>query len=1203
MQKKRIWRLPTIELEQQLSVAQEMGVARPLAQVLLNRGLSSPEQVREFIEAGIENLRDPLDIPGMLIGAERIIKALDQNEHILIYGDYDVDGITATTLLTSFLRGLGGQVSYYIPDRRDEGYGLNVQALEQAQAKGAKLVVTVDCGISAKEEAQAAVQLGLDLVITDHHQVPQELPEAIAVIDPKIVAEEQPWTDLAGVGVAYKLAQAVKKLLGEDYYLEEYLDLVALGTVADIVPLRKENRILVKAGLAQISQTKRPGLQALLNVSGIGQEQVTVGQIGYAVAPRLNACGRLSQAEIGVELLLTEDEKRAQEIAQLLDQENRSRQDLESAIYTEALALVEKDVDISQDKVIILAAKDWHPGVIGIVASRLVEKFYRPTILISLEEGVGKGSGRSIHGFDLYQALQNVQEYLLSFGGHKMAAGLSIAEDQLPAFKSALKAYTEEVLTEKDLVPFIEVDCEILPEEINAELLEGIDKLAPFGFHNPAPVFALRNRSITNCSQVGKNNKHLRLRVQKEENSWLDGIAFQAGSLKEEACTWERCDLAFSPEINNWQGRSQIQLVIKDLKSATQPDDPTKPLSFLDELYQEGEIWLEDDYYRDIGEKEEFFTKLVGVTFENRQQLLREIPDGDSLEIIREYDNIHDKYAIKVCWQKQHIGYLNVKLARRLAPLMDKGVKYEAYLTLVTGRDKSTLGANICIQRKEEKLSPTDYNLRRQQLEQLDRSELRETIRQAILGKYDYHEKQLEAINALEAGQSSLVILATGRGKSAIFQTAAAELAITKKMMTLIVYPLRSLVNDQYRQLQSKLEPLGIDVQAVNGSMSVSEKKEFMKRLLQGQGDIILTTPEFLEFHLDKFKTIAPKIGLFVVDESHHLAQAKRRGYRSLAKSWRQLGKPLALATTATANNDTAKAIIQSLECQKIIVEEYIRTNLKLLDRRDEKDKLAYLLKLIARDEKTVIYVNSRKQAYQLAGELRSYYPQGKDQIAFYHGGLSSEQRLTLEDMYRQGELKVMVTTSAFGEGINIDDIKHVVLYHLCFSATEFNQLSGRAGRNRQEAFVHLLFGRRDRQLNEFILASVTPPREVMGIVYIFLRDQAAKNNPLNLTNAEITEAMQKKGLKNFREQTASTCLAIFEELGLLLREVTGNKRYIHFCPPPPGKMNLTDSIRYQEGLNEEEEFREFADNILVAGEEEIMAAFNKPIIPQGKVL
>jgi len=1198
MRKKKIWRLPAIEAKQQGIFAEKLGVVRPIAQVLLNRGLSSPEQAAYFLQAGIEQLRDPLEIPGMKSGAERIVRALTNEEKILIYGDYDVDGITATALLTVFLRNRKGKVSYYIPDRLEEGYGLNPQALQQAKANGTGLIITVDCGISALQEADFARKIGLDLVITDHHQPPPELPQAVAVINPKLAPGEHPWSVLAGVGVAFKLAQAVCKLQGEEHHCEELLDLVALGTVADIVPLREENRILVKEGLKRITALKRPGVQALLNVAGLKTEQISAGQVGFVLAPRLNACGRLSQADTGVELLLTEDAEQAEKLARLLDQENKNRQALETGILNEALELMGQKNDPARDRVIVLASANWHPGVIGIVASRLVEKFYRPAIMISIEDGVGKGSARSIAGFNLYQALQHVEGLLLKFGGHEMAAGLSIREENIPELKAALNKYAHEVMSEKDLLPSLQVDCDIFPAEINPALIEDMEKLAPFGYQNPAPVFVLRDRVVSNWRQIGNNNNHLKLRVLAGKDNWLDAVVFQAGGLKEEACTLERCDLAFIPEMNTWQGRSQVQLIVKDLKSSAEPDDPTQPLSFLDRLYSDGEIWLEDDYYRDIADREKFFTKLVGVTYEDRQQVLGRIPDGEALELRREKDNIYDKQAIAVFWQGQQIGYLNARLTRNLAPAIDSGALYKAYLTKVTGRERGLLGANICVQRVEKDKTVIEYEQLKLPLSWLSEEELLETIRRAVLGEYSYHEKQREAIAALQAGENSLVILATGRGKSAIFQTVAAQLAITRKQAAIIVYPLRSLVNDQYRHLQTKLGPLGIDVQAVNGSLNTEEKKDFFKRWLNGQGDIILTTPEFLEFHWEKFQSMAQRIGLFVVDESHHLAQGKRRGYRSLPRIWRKLGKPLALAVTATADKNTARLISEYLECKRLIVEKHIRTNLQLVDRRGEKDKLLYLLDLIAREEKTVIYVNSRKQAYQLARDLRYYYPPGRERIGFYHGGLNSELRVTLEEMFRRGELQVMVSTSAFGEGINIDDIKNVVLYHLCFSATEFNQLAGRAGRNNQEAYIHILFGEQDRKLNEFILSGVAPSRDVLIRVYLYLREQARAQNPLQVTNNEIQEAMQRQGLKHFREQTASACLAIFEELGLLLREINGNRRYIHFIAPPPGKMELTDSLRYQEGLSEWQEFKEFADYILQAEEDSIISGFNRPICP-----
>lgn len=1201
MRKKRIWHIPKMIPSRSGALARELKIPLPLAQVLLNRGLTSPDQIRIFLEGGLDQLGDPLEIPGMKAGAERVLHALREGEAILVYGDYDVDGITGTALLTSFLRRQGGQVSYYIPDRLGDGYGLNSQALLQAKEEGIQLVITVDCGVSALREAVCAKEAGLDLVITDHHQIPQELPQAIAVIDPKTADGDQPWSGLAGVGVAFKLAQAVCNIQGIEFDFRD-LDFVALGTVADIVPLTGENRILVKEGIRQLAKTRRPGLLALMEVSGIRPDTITTEQIGYTLAPRLNACGRLSRADLGVELLLTGEPEKAGDLARILDKENQNRQALETEITAQALSLLEKEYDPAEDRIIILASRDWHPGVIGIVASRLVEKFYRPTILISLEEGIGKGSARSIPGFNLYRALEYVQDHLVSFGGHEMAAGLTIREEMLPALRRALKNYARQGIREKDLTPFIDLDYEIPPHEINYELVKGLEKLAPFGFSNPAPLFVLRNRVIAGWREVGSKGSHLKLRVQKDGQNWLEGIAFQKGSWHEMAAAWERCDLAFIPELNTWNGRTNIQLKIKDLKPANEPDDPFQPLSFLERVYQEGEIWLEDDYFRDIAGREEFFTKIVGVTFENRQQLLSQVTDGDGVELRREKDNPNDPFAVAVFWQGQQLGYLKARLARNLAPAMDKGLQYTAYITQITGRDKDTLGANLCVQRLDSVTGAVDFAEIRENLGQLPPAELRDAIRRAILGKYSYHDKQREAITALLSGESSLVILATGRGKSAIFQSVAAELALTRSKVTVIIYPLRSLVNDQFQQLREKLAPLGINVAAVNGSMSLEEKKEFFKRLLAGQGDIILTTPEFLEFHLEKFKAIAQRIGLLVVDECHHLARGKRRGYRTLPHNWRQLGKPLVLAATATADEEAVGLIRAGLACDRLIIEEYTRANLILVNRREEKEKLVYLLELIAGGDRIVIYVNSRRQSYQLASELRSYYPQGRDEIGFYHGGLNSQDRITLEGMFRKGDLRVMVTTSAFGEGINIPDIKHVVLYHLCFSATEFNQLAGRAGRDNQKAYVHILFGQRDRKLNEFILEGVTPSREVLAKVYLYLRELSQEENPLSVTNTEIQEAMQRQGLKNFREQTASTCLAIFEELGLLLREVEGNRRYIHFYTPPPGKMALTDSIRYLEGLSEWEEFQDFADYVLRESENMILAAFNKPIYPKNSI-
>ena len=1198
MREQRIWQINKNELNVVETLMSNLHVSRVMACVLANRGILTPEQAIEFLHAGMNDLRDPLEIPGMCEGAARIRQAIDHGENILVYGDYDVDGITATALLTGVLRQLGGKVDYYIPARLEEGYGLNNWAILHSRDQGAELIVTVDCGISSVEEIAYAAQLGLDVVITDHHQLPSQLPAAKAVISPRLADKAAPWAELAGVGVAFKLAQAVATLFKRSRLCEDYLDLVALGTIADIVPLLGENRILVREGLPWIGGSGRPGLEALAEVGGLKGRTLSSEQVAFLLAPRLNACGRLGRAELGVELLLTADPMYAREAALALDRENRARQALEAAIINEAMQQIKEEEDLLTAKILVLASPNWHSGVIGIAASKLVDKYHRPTVMIALENGIGRGSARSIPGFNLHAALFQVRDCLLNFGGHEQAAGFSLHEEMIPVIKEKLKSYASGLLQEKHLTPVLKVDTEVGRQEITEDLVKELDLLAPFGYHNPYPLLAVRGQQLAECRGVGAGSAHLKIKVASG-NVRLDGIAFQKGSLREAVAAWDRCDLAFTPEINIYQGRARVQLNVRDLKPHLELDDPFTPPPYLDRLYLEGQVWLEDNFYRDVVNREEFYTKVVGVTFEHRQEAVELLTDGDTLELKPEPDNGHDPHAVGVYSKGGKIGYLNSRLARCLAPALEKGTAYEVCVSKISGRDKEKLGVNIYIRRIDHPAESGKPEQTRKRLNSLPEAEITEEIRQAVLGTYSYREKQQEALRHLQSGRNALVIFATGRGKSAVFQTMAAYLAVVKKEAALIIYPLRSLVNEQYQRLRQKLSPLGISVAAVNGSVNMEEKKEFFQRLGQGQVDVVLTTPEFLDYHIDKFKSPVKKWGLFVVDEAHHLALAKRRGYRLLAKNRNLLGKPLSLAVTATAGDETARRIVDLLECEYVVVEEHTRHNLQLVDRREEKDKLAYLVNLAARGGRVVIYVNSRKQAYQLASDLRLYYPPAKDEIAFYHGGLPSADRTTLENMFREGALRVMVTTSAFGEGIDIPDIKHVVLYHLCFSKTEFNQLAGRAGRNNKAACVHIIFGEKDKKLNEMILEAAAPSRETLGQVYLYLRERSRETNPMFVTNREISEAVERAGLKNFREHTASACLAILEDIGLIKREMKEGRRYLLMAPAPPGKLELHDSVRYLEGLDEREEFQEFAGMVLTSSAAAILETINRPICPQ----
>ena len=568
MRSQKKWRVkaPNPALQQILSI--EVGISKILAQLLINRGIYTVDQARAFLGSELDGLFSPWLMKDMEKAVERILLARQRGEQILVYGDYDVDGITGTTVLVLALRKLGCRLDYFIPHRLEEGYGLNKEALERAANQGVALVVTVDCGISGASEIEAAREWGLDVIITDHHEPPEYLPAAMAVLDPKRPDCAYPFKELAGVGVALKLIQGIYEQVGlEQREWEEYLDLVCLGTVADIVPLQGENRILVKHGLNKIARTERPGLQALIKVSGIKNESLGTRELGYGLAPKLNAAGRMGDAALGVELLLAIDPLRAEQMAEALNKGNQERQQVESKVLSEALALVEADPAIAGDKVLVLASENWHPGVIGIVASRLADRFYRPVFIISIEEGKGKGSARSIPGFNLYQAMVSCQEHLDQFGGHAMAAGFSIHEDKINDFRRAVNGLANEILTEEHMTPNLDLDALVNLTELSLDTVQELGQLSPFGHCNPGPILGCCQATVIHCREVGKNGSHLKMRV-REDQVILDGIGFNLASYSEMLAARDSVDMAFVPSINFWNGRSSVQLEVKEFKEA-----------------------------------------------------------------------------------------------------------------------------------------------------------------------------------------------------------------------------------------------------------------------------------------------------------------------------------------------------------------------------------------------------------------------------------------------------------------------------------------------------------------------------------------------------------------------------------------------------------------------------------------------------------
>jgi len=537
-----------------------------LSRILVNRGISDSQMAEGFLKPKLSSLYDPFLLKDMDRGVERIIQALKENQKIMVLGDYDVDGITAVSLIFLVLNRLGADVSYYLPNRMVEGYGLSEDGITEAKKRKAKLMITVDCGVTARKEVDFANSLGIDCIITDHHEPSEILPNACAIINPKQKEEEYPGSELSGVGVAFKLAQALYKRLGQDQSeLEQHLDLVALGTAADIVPLTQENRILTKFGMVQIARTTKPGLKSLIFVSGILGKNIGTGQIVYILAPRINAVGRLSDAAKAVKLLTTRDENTASQLARELDEDNKTRKNIDEGTLSEALELIKKDVDLTTDRIIVLSSPSWHQGVIGIVASRLVERFHRPCVMIAIDGEEGRGSARTIPEFHLYNALKECEEYLIRYGGHEYAAGFSIAPDRINPFRERLKAIASGRISDEDLVPKLFIDSGIELDSINEELMDALEQFAPFGPKNMRPVFITKNLEVFGEPYVVGNN-HLKLKVKKSDFVF-DAIGFGLGDwVKPLSMKRIKFDLVHVIEKNEWNGNTRFQLRIKDLR-------------------------------------------------------------------------------------------------------------------------------------------------------------------------------------------------------------------------------------------------------------------------------------------------------------------------------------------------------------------------------------------------------------------------------------------------------------------------------------------------------------------------------------------------------------------------------------------------------------------------------------------------------------
>lgn len=557
---KKKWQYYEQNKELVKQISEKHNISTLLAQILINRNIVDDSQIDIFLQPKRNDFHDPFLMLDMEKATDRIMQAIKNKEKTIIYGDYDVDGITSITVLKKFLQERGLETDYYIPNRLEEGYGLNVDAIQEIEQKKYKLMITVDCGVSGIEEIKLANSKGIETIVTDHHEQLDELPAAYAIINPKRRDNTYPFRGLAGVGVVFKLIQAISKKLGldEKEYLK-YLDIVCIGTISDIVPLVDENRVIAKLGLMLVECTKNIGLKEL--ISETKYKNIDSTMISFAIAPRINACGRMGKQEEALQLFLTENLEEAKEITKKLERYNSERQETEKNIFEQAIKKIETE-NLKELNSIVLASENWHHGVIGIVASRITEKFYKPTILICIEGDEGKGSGRSVPGFDLHQALVDSSQFLKKYGGHEMAVGLSLEKEKINDFKK----YFEEISKAKNvkqLIPVINIDCEITKKELNKKTIEQIKLLEPFGEKNKQPLVIYKNLKITSIRALSEG-KHLKLML-KDDNEIVNAIGFNLGELSNEYLIGDKVDIVGTIETNAYNGQEQIQINLKDI--------------------------------------------------------------------------------------------------------------------------------------------------------------------------------------------------------------------------------------------------------------------------------------------------------------------------------------------------------------------------------------------------------------------------------------------------------------------------------------------------------------------------------------------------------------------------------------------------------------------------------------------------------------
>lgn len=1144
------WLLRPSDPEASRALAAALGIGPITAQVLLHRGYASADAARRYLDAALVDLSDPESIIDMPEAVERLHRATARGEPFTVFGDYDADGVTATSILVRGLSRLGARVGWYIPSRFTEGYGLNATALERLRLAGSRLVVAVDCGVTAVAEVASARKIGQEIVIVDHHEPGPQLPPAVAVIDPKRSTDAGRFREYSAAGLALQVVRAVRRRLGHDDLPEALLELAALGTIADVVPLRGDNRIIARAGLQQMLGRPSVGVGALIRASGITGE-VTSRHVGFSLAPRLNAAGRLGDAGKAVRLLLTEDPGEADGIAAELDAANRARQQLCDHILAEAIERVDRE-RLHDGPAIVLAAEGWHAGVIGIVASQLVERYYRPVVLMAVEGGVGKGSARSIDALHMVEALSTCSDLLTRYGGHAMAAGLTIDSSRIGEFTRRFGEAAGARLRPEDLIPALPVDAEVPLGAVSDALARELRHLAPFGAGNPEPVLASRGLVAVSTRVMG-DGLHLRLGVT-DGQAYAEAVGFRLGDASELlAFTRARLDLAFTVAIDRWEDRERVQLMLRDLVTPGVDLDAvlTDSALLVDRLLARAADYLGDGALG-LEEAGAFNTKVVGVTFEGRQEIVRTLIAGDLLHLAREPANPVDPYAVRVLTPAgRKVGYLSARVAARLAPSMDAGTRYTATVSQVTGGPTAedagrSYGVNIFVRREEMAGETTDPGrLLREAWSDLRMDELRDRLRIHLRRGRPLPAAQDEVIRAMEAGRPVCAVVGPGRGRTAVAAMAAAVEVIRRGGPVVIAVPLRGQVERWQARLTPLLARIGIRCVQAHGALLFRQRQRLLQMLAERSADVVIATVEYLR-HAPQ--TLRPS--LLLIEAESAVDAAASVGILE------QFGRPRWAVLCASADAPGVAALREHAQVE-MLGDSSPRTNLRLVDRRRATNRLEVLRDLCAGSDRALIRTGTRESAVEVASALRA----SGVRAAYYHGGIPLRVREVLEQAFADGRISVLAAADGFSEDALLGDVRQVAIAGLPADRAELAEWIGTAGQTGRQATITLLYGPDDLTAQERALAEIHPSRDVLAAVFRAVRGHGGAAWP----DEDLAAALD--GVVSSRRMIG-IALDVLAEAGVVAREFDG-ERWRITLPEDGGRRDLTTSVRYTEGQRE----------------------------------